>query len=73
MNSIERQWLKVCQVNPEKYKIIVDNDGVFVDDMATCECVFSFDDYGQYFIEGLLRYIGCNAEQAQKEKANEMV
>ena len=55
-------WIKKCIDNPNKYKIYVDNDDVFVveimdDDENT---VYSFSRFGYDFIVVLFRYLKCN-------------
>lgn len=55
-------WIKKCIDNPNKYKIYVDNDEVFVveiidDDENT---VYSFSRFGYDFIVVLFRYLKCN-------------
>ena len=44
------------------YKIMVDNDEIFVVNTTTDECVYTFSDYDYYFANNLLRYIGCDAD-----------
>lgn len=61
-NSVEKEWLKKCIQHPNKYRVDVDNDAIFVTDTKEEECVFSFDDYGYYFAVNLLKHIGCNAD-----------
>ena len=65
MTEEEIKWLKLCIEDNSKYRIQVDNDEVWVDKTISedeHEFVFNFNDYGQYFIAGILNYIGCNAE-----------
>lgn len=55
-------WIKKCIDNPNKYKIYVDNDDVFVvettdDDENT---VYSFSCFGYDLIVVLFRYLKCN-------------
>lgn len=63
MNSNDIQWLELCEEFKHKFKIIVDNDEVYVVDTATGEEVYTFSEYGWRFALSLLRYIGCNAEE----------
>ena len=57
-------WLEKCEEHNTQYTIIVDNDDVYVfDNKTSCE-VHSFSEYGWRFALSLLRYIGCNAEEA---------
>ena len=61
-NSIEKAWLEKCTQQPDKYKVEVDNDAIFVTDIEENDCVFSFDDFGYHFALNLLKHIGCNAD-----------
>ena len=56
-------WLENCVEEPERYRIDVDNDSVWVTDIEKDECVFTFNGYGWEMNTALLRYIGCNAEE----------
>lgn len=61
----EAEWLKLCIEDNDKYRLVVDNDSVWVDKnmgYGEFDCVFTFNDYGQDFIVKILNYIGCNAE-----------
>ena len=62
MTPEEIKWLELCRAHPEKYKIYVDNDCVFVDDGGE-DVAFHFDGYGWQMLVDLFRYIGCNAEE----------
>ena len=64
MNSNDIHWMNLCEDFKEKFKIIVDNDEVYVVDTATDEEVYTFSEYGWRFALSLLRYIGCTAEEA---------
>lgn len=64
MTERERQWLEFCRQNKDRYKILVDNDDVFVVDLQSQDCVFNFQHFGWEMVIDLLRYIGCNAEGA---------
>lgn len=67
-NDKDREWLKKCINHPERYKIFVDNDDIFVaelteDDPEGMEMSpYTFSDFGEEFILWLLRELGCNAE-----------
>lgn len=63
MTDTDRFWLDKCEEFPQKYIVYVDNDEVYVADMDTDEEVYTFTVYGWRFALGLLRYIGCNAEE----------
>ena len=62
MTPDEICWLGICKSFPQKYRIDVDNDCVFISDLDANEDVFIFNHYGWEFALDLLRYIGCNAE-----------
>lgn len=67
-NEEDKEWLKKCIDHPDKYKIFVDNDDIFVvelteDDSEGMEISpYTFNDFGEEFIVWLLREIGVNAE-----------
>jgi len=63
MTLNEKVWLERCKMYPERFRIDVDNDSVFVTGLESNECVFEFDSYGWEMVVKLLRYIGCNAEE----------
>ena len=58
MTEQEQVWLMKCKDNPEKYKIVVDNDCIWIEDIDEDESVFDFCEYGQYFIIDLLNALG---------------
>ena len=58
----EIEWIKLAVENNNDYHIIVDNDCIYIEETDECECVFTFNSFGQDFIVNLLNYIGCNAE-----------
>lgn len=62
MNEIEKDWILKCKMYPNKYRIMVDNDSIFIDDIEKEEFVFNFNYYGYEFAKELLDYIGCNVE-----------
>lgn len=64
MSESDKEWIKKCKENPERYKIYVDNDCVSVCDCEDEEgdAVHMFAEYGYYFVLQLLRHIGCNAD-----------
>lgn len=55
-------WIKKCIDNPNKYKIYVDNDEVFVVEITDDDenTVYSFSRFGYDFIVVLFRYLKCN-------------
>lgn len=62
MNDTEKKWILKCKTHPDKYRIMIDNDSIFIDDMEKEEFVFEFNSYGYEFAKELLDYIGCNTE-----------
>ena len=64
MNNEDKEWLEKCIQNPDKYKIFVDNDMIFVvdanNDMDTDYHTFS--NFGYDFVYDLLKYLKCNVE-----------
>ena len=62
MNKKEIEWLEEMRKNPSNYKIIVDNDSIWIDSLADEDCVFQFSDFGQDFIVNILNHMGFNAE-----------
>ena len=63
MKEDEKNWIALCKNFPDRYRIDVDNDAVFVTDMESEECVFEFVSYGWEMVVKLFRYIGCHAEE----------
>ena len=62
MRTNDVLWLGKCKEEPEKYRIDVDNDCIFVTDLEQDECVHTFSSFGYEFALELLKYIGCNAD-----------
>jgi hypothetical protein len=62
MNRVEIEWLEEMKKNPSNYKIVVDNDSVWIDSVADEDCVFQFNEFGQDFIVSILNHMGFNAE-----------
>jgi len=58
----DHDWFQDVQELPEKYKIIIDNDAVWVEEIESGECVYTFTSYGYHFIHALLNDMGINAE-----------
>jgi len=58
----DHDWFKKVQEMGDKYKIVIDNDAVWVEDIEKEECVYDFSTYGYYFIHALLNDMGINAE-----------
>lgn len=70
MNKEDKQWLKKCIDNPHKYKIFVDNDGIFIvdtekqknEDVWGDDVVHTFWNFGYDFVVDLLEYLGTNVD-----------
>lgn len=63
MHMADAEWIEKCRATPEKYKICVDNDSIFVVDAGDKDVVWhDFLEYGYHFARDLLEYIGCTAE-----------
>jgi hypothetical protein len=62
MSVKDIEWIEKCKENPERYKIYVDNDDIFVCDCKENEVIYTFAEFGYYFALQLLQYIGCNAD-----------
>lgn len=58
----DHDWFKKVQEMGDKYKIVIDNDAVWVEDIEKEECVYDFSTYGCHFIRALLNDMGINAE-----------
>lgn len=58
----DHNWFKKVWEMPEKYKIVIDNDSICVDDIEKEKCVYTFNSYGYYFVHALLNDMGINAE-----------
>ncbi|MBS7020382.1 MAG: hypothetical protein KH135_00715 [Firmicutes bacterium] len=58
----DKKWIEKCKKYPSKYKIYVDNDMIFVEDVFTEESIYTFEYFDYDFIVQVLNYIGCNAE-----------
>lgn len=37
MNDTEKKWILKCKTHPDKYRIMIDNDSIFIDDMEMDE------------------------------------
>lgn len=64
MASIDAFWIDKCIELPGQYTIVVDNDEIYVFDKNESSEVHTFSEYGWRFALGLLRHIGCDAEEA---------
>lgn len=64
----EAEWLQLAIEDNNKYRIAVDNDGVYImecidEESGEWDSVYVFDNYGQDLIVQLFNYIGCNADR----------
>lgn len=64
MNKEDKEWLEKCIQNPDKYKIFVDNDMVFVVDANNDMDgdYYTFTNFGYDLVYDLLKYLQCNVE-----------
>lgn len=59
----DHDWFQKIKENPNKYKIVIDNDCVSVDTVGDDpEDVYTFSSFGYEFIHALLNDMGINAE-----------
>ncbi len=59
----DHDWFKRAWEMPEQFKIIIDNDSVWIDTIEEePECVYTFSCYGYEFIHALLNDMGINVE-----------
>ena len=61
MTKQELEWLEKCK-NDLNYRIVVDNDSIWIDGVKEDACVFQFESYGEDFIVDLLNGLGYYAE-----------
>lgn len=59
---MKKNWLQDVKTYGNAYKIVVDNDGIWVEDIEENETVFTFNSYGQDFIVELLNELEYRAE-----------
>lgn len=58
----DHDWFQRVQEMDYQYKIVIDNDSVWVETVGdNPECVHTFDSYGQNFIHAVLNDMGINA------------
>lgn len=67
MNKQDAEWLHKCIDDPERYKIYVDNDDIFVveitkDDPNGMDSIVlhTFTNFGYDFVVDILNYLGAN-------------
>ena len=60
----DEEWLEKCINNPDKYRILVDNDDVFVVDVQNeeCESLYTFSAFGYDMLFHVLKFLKCNVE-----------
>ncbi len=56
----DHDWFERVQKMEYRYKIVIDNDSVWVDDILEGTCVYTFNSYGYEFIHALLKDMGIN-------------
>lgn len=63
----DHNWFKRVWEMPNSFKIVIDNDCVWVETVADKpEEVYTFNSYGYQFIYDLLNDMGINVEMCQK-------
>ena len=62
MSNEEVKWLKQVKKYPNRFKIVVDSDSVWVEDHVEDEWKFDFNSYGVEFIHDVLNQLGYNTE-----------
>jgi hypothetical protein len=60
----DHDWFKRVQEMPNKYKIVIDDDSVWVEQIGAFheEIPYTFNNFGYEFIYALLNDMGINAE-----------
>lgn len=62
----DREWFEKAKRFPEQFRIIIDNDAVWIDDIFNGEddatTVYTFNSYGYQFIHALLKDMDMNCE-----------
>lgn len=62
MNSSDIKWLKQVKKYPRRFKIVIDNDQVWVEDYVEEEIVYEFNSFGDELLYEVLNHFGCKAE-----------
>lgn len=63
MNGEGRRMMDMLiQDKGKKYKVIVDNDSVCIEDIAKEETIYEFEEYGYELIVEIFKHLGVNAE-----------
>ena len=63
MNKVDKDMLYKLMQNKDKYRIMVDNDSIWVEGSHDDDVIHSFTNYGWEFIVELLQYLGLDAEE----------
>jgi len=58
----DKEILEVVKQHSDKYRVVVDNDSIWVEDIEEDEAVCYFSDFGEDFILTLCSFIGINAD-----------
>lgn len=62
MHIVDAEWIERCKERPDKFKIMVDNDSIWVEEIGSGDIMHYFLEYGYEFAKTLLEYIECNVE-----------
>jgi len=63
MNDKDNKMIDMLvQDKSKKYKLVIDNDSVWVVDVETDKIIHMFEDYGYEMVVELFKYLGTNAE-----------
>lgn len=63
MNNTDVKWLKQVKKYPNRFKIVIDNDQIWVEDYIDDKMVHEFNSFGEEFLCEVLNQFGCKAEQ----------
>ena len=63
-NNEDKKWIENCKNNPNRYKIYVDNDNIFVVNITKNEeeYMHTFQCWGYDFIVQILNHLKINAD-----------
>lgn len=63
MNEKDKKMMEKLTNDKEgRYKVIVDNDSIDIEDTIEGDTVYTFSDFGDDFIVMLFKYFNINAE-----------
>lgn len=69
MNKQDTEWLHKCIDDPERYKIYVDNDDIFIVEITNddpdgmdSKVLYTFTNFGYDFVVDILNYLGANVD-----------